>query len=317
MVQQTSGEPGCVTGPGCGRLTIRANHAISDGGGIYNGPSSLAPAAGAAMTVSFSTIANNSADSSGGGAYNTSNLKIVKTTVDQNTALGGGGFSNALAGALRITGSTLSHNHANDGYGGGLRNLGSAAETSLVNSTVAFKQSVFHGGGLADVQGTIDLSNVTVAQNEATGTGTGGGIYASTGQTFTLRNTIVRFNEDPQFTAPDCGGTFQSDGHNAVAYLFGCTLVGGTGDINNNDLRLGNLGDYGGPTLTYSLMPDSPAVDKGNPAGCDDSNGLALVNDQRGLPRIFDGDQNGNARCDIGAYELSLAPELWLASLSR
>ncbi|OLD38283.1 MAG: hypothetical protein AUI57_07565 [Candidatus Rokubacteria bacterium 13_1_40CM_2_68_8] len=44
-------------------------------------------------------------------------------------------------------------------------------------------------------------------------------------------------------------------------------------------------------------MPGSPAIDAGDNATCD-------AEDQRGLGRPFDGDGNGTAICDIGAFEL-------------
>ena len=36
---------------------------------------------------------------------------------------------------------------------------------------------------------------------------------------------------------------------------------------------------------------------------CTDANGNPLLTDQRGKPRIIDGNGDGTARCDIGAFE--------------
>jgi hypothetical protein len=41
---------------------------------------------------------------------------------------------------------------------------------------------------------------------------------------------------------------------------------------------------YGGPTLTIALLPGSPAIDAGNPGGCNDPLGATLATDQRGAP---------------------------------
>src|SRR6476646_10501637 len=61
----------------------------------------------------------------------------------------------------------------------------------------------------------------------------------------------------------------------------------------------------GGPTQTHALVAGSPAIDAGNPNGCLDTTGAPLPTDQRGLPRAFDGNGDGRAACDIGAFELN------------
>jgi hypothetical protein len=52
--------------------------------------------------------------------------------------------------------------------------------------------------------------------------------------------------------------------------------------------------------FTHALLPSSPAIDAGNPAGCKDQNGNLLTTDQRGIARPQGG------RCDIGAFELEV-----------
>jgi len=68
-----------------------------------------------------------------------------------------------------------------------------------------------------------------------------------------------------------------------------------TSDLQNTDPQLLALTDNGGPTPTHALAPDSPAIDAA------DSN--CLPQDQRGALRPQDGDADGVAKCDIGAFE--------------
>jgi hypothetical protein len=59
---------------------------------------------------------------------------------------------------------------------------------------------------------------------------------------------------------------------------------------------LGPLANNGGPTWTHALLPGSPAIDAGSGVHCQ-------AFDQRGYDRPVDGNGDGVAGCDIGAFE--------------
>jgi len=118
-------------------------------------------------------------------------------------------------------------------------------------------------------------------------------MYNYSGSTVALQNSIVANN-----SGENCYGTMTSNGYNLSSD--GSCNFNNTGDLNNTDPKLGQLGNYGGPTQTIPLLSGSPAIDTGNPSGCTDGLGHLLKTDQRGKPRHDKEDTGG---CDMGAYE--------------
>jgi len=75
---------------------------------------------------------------------------------------------------------------------------------------------------------------------------------------------------------------------------------------------LGALQNNGGTTPTHALLVGSPAIDAGNNALTSEAF------DQRGavFPRIRDGNGDGTAIVDIGAFEVQFAPTAATVSVS-
>jgi hypothetical protein len=78
-------------------------------------------------------------------------------------------------------------------------------------------------------------------------------------------------------------------------------------DILNTPAQLAPLANNGGPTQTHALLFHSPAVNAGNNcvvnASCATGNPqTALITDQRGFPRQFNG-----TMVDIGAFEFGVS----------
>ena len=302
--------------------TIASNTALDSGGGIGNRAGTL--------IVSHSTITHNAVNrwrgggisSSGSSIIGTDIMTITNSVVTNNTAsdawsLGGGINIATDVGAVSIRNTTIARNAA--GSGGGINyeryglTGGPDPVLNISNSTISHNSASRDGGGILvnNDKGTTNLANATVADNIADddndGTGDGGGIYHGSG-TFNTKNTIVAGNDDRSGGGSDCFGTFASQQYNLIGINSGCVASFPAGQPNGNNDLVGTGGLPLNPLLSglmgyHALLPDSPAIDAGNPAGCTDHLGSPLTTDQRGWPRPLDGDGDGDAICDIGSYE--------------
>jgi len=278
-----------ITGPGPDVLTISGNNASRV---FYIG-------VGATVTISGLTIANGDAGGDhGGGIYNDGTLILNNCTVSSNTANAGGGIYND--GTLTLNNCTVSGNIAF--VGGGIYNEDTI---TLNNSTVSGNTAAFYGGGIWN-EYTLTLNNCTVSGNTAAYY-YGGGIYNN--GSANVKNSIIAGN-NAGAAAPDCVGTLNSYGCNLVEDTSDCTVTGDeTCNIYGEDPLLGPLQDNGGPTFTHALLEGSPAIDGVcTDCGCTTVDGALVTTDQRGEPRPADGDGDGTALCDIGAYELQPPP---------
>ena len=290
---------------------ILSSNGAMEGGGIIN-------ASNAVLTLTNSTVNNNDAIA-GGGILNYGSININNSAIRNNNAEYGGGISNS-DGELFINNSTISHNGVIfDGSGGGINISGGTI--SLTNSTVSGNYSCGSGGGITITgSGKLVGHNITITDNMANAyyyrddcgsmgnppSGKGGGIKHISGQVH-LHNTIVAQNflstQTGTKQTDDCWGILNTLRYSLLGTADNCVYVDDNNIVNQNP-KFKPLKDNGGSTQTHALKDNSPAIDAGDPKGCKDQGGKLLTTDQRGFARPFDGDGNGSARCDMGAYEL-------------
>jgi CSLREA domain-containing protein len=221
-------------------------------------------------------------------------LSLMDSTIDANTVTSrGGGLYAGPDTNIGITRSTFSNNQST--LGGAIQSFGNL---TMENSTVSGNSGSAGTGGIINV-GTMNLNNVTITNNtsdEAT-SGRAGGISGN-GGTLNLRNTIVAGNLNTAGGSTDCAGTLNSQGHNLIQSITGCTVTGTmTGNRIGASARLGPLANNGGLTRTHALNIDSPAREAGSPEVPGSSDTACRTTDQRNVSRPQ------GTRCDIGAFE--------------
>ena len=295
--------------------------------------------AGSVVTLERVIVRDNNARVFGAGISNFGVLTVRESTVYHNRMPtdGGGGVTNSGGGIYNsgILGLYDSTVYANEATRGGGIATDSSSATVIRNSTITSNMATGRGGGILNHDILIVISS-TITRNEALAFGRppgrgedyfGGGVY-NTGSV-TLFGTILADNEanldrrDPN-SAPDCYS--RSSGRTPSIRTFGANLVGVVnGNCNFPVLRstsrppdllgtvaspaspmLFELTDDGGPTSTHALQPYSRAKDgAGVPS---DGTFTCSSRDQRGARRPFDGNRDGSALCDIGAFESQEAP---------
>ncbi|WP_339748826.1 choice-of-anchor Q domain-containing protein, partial [uncultured Rubinisphaera sp.] len=281
-------------------LTLTGGNA-SEGGSIYSSGN---------LTVTNSTITNNSSENDGGGIFSFGNIIVKNSTISGNSSLYDGGAIRS-SGTLTITNSTISENSAVNNGGA----IFSSGTTVVINSTISGNSSDKDGGGIFNVDDYTNIINSTIIGNRAdsdgNNDGTGGGLWTyNDGITFTtLQNSIVAGNfVGTGTTANDVDNKNLETGstNNVIGDASSAGgLVGGTNGnivgVNVHNLVDIILRDNGGPTLTHALLSGSIAINRGNNTLAVDADMNPLTTDQRGsgFDRIIGG------RVDIGAYESS------------
>lgn len=186
----------------------------------------------------------------------------------------GGAVSGATGGALRVSNSTFVGNLAKAGGG-----IVSFSQATLANVTLVGNgdESCTAGGGVY-LAGSSELRHVTAVNNKA----------ADSQQIHFAITTIANSLIVGTGTAAQCNA-------NSAKVTGSIISDGSCGTKPGGEVKLGELGDHGGPTWTYSLLPGSAAIDMGDATFCQADLGTAV--DQRGVARPF------GSGCDIGAFE--------------
>ena len=264
-----------------------------DGAGIYfrgNGT----------LTLMNSTVIGNVATGGaacGAGIFNSSaaTINIVNSTVEGNdcpsAGADGAGMYKNTGGILNITNSTFNNNTTADDGAGVLINMPSGTAT-ITNSTFADNTAGGRGGGVQVVSGTVTIEFSTFSGNAANivSASIGGAVQASGGSVSVVRSILANSTNNGAPTQ-DCDqlspGTITSN-NSLIETNSDC---GGMISA-SSDPGLDNLADNGGPTLTMSITPASPAYNLAQSCG-------SVTTDQRGVARPY-----GTA-CDLGAYEFA------------
>ena len=231
-------------------------------------------------------VEDNTALYAGGGLlndYGNSNATINDSSFTNNTTLygAGGGIFNNYGASMTVTGGTLSGNVASDG--GGIGNDG----TILVQgSEITGNTGLYGGGGVYNSDGTVTITQSTLASNSAPGNA-GGGLYSSYGTV-----TVT----DSTFTSNSTGS------YGGAAYISGGTATIGNSTLSNNSATASGGGLFISAYSTITIVNDFISENLGG--GIDIQGYYTLVQSNTIINNTGDG-----VRIEGGSYNTVGTPD--------
>ena len=294
------------------------------GGGINLSHSSL--------SINDCIFSNNSASGSGGGIYNSHSSPTITDCIFEGNTAGfpssvgyGGGMYNRESSFPIVTNCIFSNNSARH-YGGAIQNSMSSPtlRDCIFNGNSAGDSGITaYGGGVHNIWSSPTILNCIFINNSATQHG--GGLCNVDHSSPTVTNCVFWGNSATYY-----GGGIFSDCYTSLPTITNCILANNTvsyssggGGLHSwngspladyNNLWSNSPNNYGGdaiagihdisqdPMFTDPLVQDfhlisgSPCIDAGTNAG-------TPTEDKDGEPRPIDGNWDGTATTDMGAYE--------------
>jgi hypothetical protein len=276
---------------------ITENQAVTGGGGI-------GVRGGSPLIVDNRIQANGpsptTADGAGGGiAVDGGSPEIVDNWLFDNKWLAGGGVALSGTGA-QFRNNRIVSNEATATYGGGVLLVGNT-DATIVQNVVIRNTATLAGGGIGSI--ALGTKKPVIVHNSfgANQAPKGSGVYAGPQETLVLVNNVVAgpFGS----SAVECvSASFADLSHNSL-YNGSPSPASGCGAV------VGANGNIGTDPQFYSesnfhLTGRSGAIDGGDPAAP-----FVPPVDFDGNARVVDGDGNGTATTDMGAFETG-APNL-------
>jgi len=295
-VQRNGGGMYVVSGaPSVTACTFRYN-AAANGGGVYNDLNALASFSDCTFT---SNVAYSGASGGfGGGALNFAGIPTFIRCVFLGNGSGNGGGIFSQNSSFTARRGWFSGNRATVGAG-----LYCASSNPGVSDTVfTGNLSLVEGGGIAVWGGNPRFTNVSLSQNEAF---FAGGISV-VDATVTIDNSILWGNVDNNGAIET--SQIQTSASTVTVRstcVEGLSVYAGHNNIGSDPMFLDGLGVDGMPGTTdddLRLLAESPCIDTGN------NSAVSTTTDLDGNARIEDGDGEGTATVDMGAYEREYVP---------
>jgi hypothetical protein len=247
--------------------------------------------------ISNCVISNNKRwINSGGGGIRCSSSVISDCIITDNK--GGSGISASYS--ITITNCVITGNSAGTGDGGGVSCASSHADPTIITNCIIADNTSYKGGGIycegfesSPLEGSPIITNCVIANNIASyGASSGAAIFCIHGSLPAVSNSIIWGNKERSIQGVYTDNTIYESTNSYVTITYSNIQGGWMGKGNIDEIPLFIDPNEG----NYHLRFDSLCIDTGDPNS-------SVADDIDGTIRPKDGNNDGKAVCDMGAYE--------------